>query len=242
MALRVIGGGRSASIPFTLFDSVLDRSCRRQIGSLMDVVDLERGQTLAREGEVGREFLIVAEGMVQLWTALSGDRRQIVAFRGPGDVVSLHRHDTPWPSTAEAVRASKIFSIEWDALRRLANRRPAIHQALLDLASDEITSLQNHILTLGRKTSEEKLASFILECCRPASSFSGLCREVDLPMRRCEIAQYLGLTTESVSREFSRFKKRRIISAPRPSRIVVLNRPALEAIATGKRHRGERTA
>ena len=58
-------------------------------------------------------------------------------------------------------------------------------------------------------------------------------REYHLPMRRSDIADYLGLTTESISREFSRLKKECVISMPKPSRVVLLNRPMLEAIAAG---------
>jgi len=120
-----------------------------------------------------------------------------------------------------------------DIRRATRKRYPMLDRALFDLACDEVTNLQNRMLMLGRKTSEEKLASFILEFCRPVGSLSSLSRQVELPMRRPEIAEYLGLTTESISREFSRFKHERFIAMPRPSCIVVLIRPALEAIALG---------
>ncbi|NNG02938.1 MAG: helix-turn-helix domain-containing protein [Inquilinus sp.] len=99
-----------------------------------------------------------------------------------------------------------------------------------------MASLQDRLLVLGRKSTEEKLAAFILEFCRPSGALSGLGREIHLPMRRSDIAEYLALTTESVSREFSRLKRDRIIAMPRPSRVVVLNRPALEAAARGQKH------
>ncbi len=233
MTLRLINGGQPAPAVCSLFDSVLDRTGRRQLQSLVTLVEAQRGRLVAKQGEVRNELLVLAEGAIKLWKALPDGRRQIVAFRGAGDLVSLHRCDTPWPLTAQAVSDCELFRIEWEALRRLATRYPAIERALLDLASDEIASLQERVLMLGRKTSEEKLASFILEFCGPAASPASLRREIRLPMRRPEIAAYLGLTTESVSREFSRFKRQRIIAMPRPSRIVVLNRPALEALALG---------
>ena len=233
MTLRLITGGQPAPLPFPFLDSLLDRTGRRQLESLVDQTEVGRGQVLARQGEIGREFFIVSEGIVKLWKAMPDGRRQIVAFRAAGDLVTLHRCDTPWPATAQAVSASRLYRIEWEALRRLAGRYPAIDQALFDLACDEVAGLQNRILMLGRKTTEEKLASFILEFCRATPSPSSLGRDVHLPMRRPEIADYLGLTTESVSREFSRLKRERIIAMPRPSRLIVLNRPALEAMALG---------
>jgi len=155
------------------------------------------------------------------------------AFRGPGDPLSLHRCDTPWPVNAQAVSVCKCLQIPWEELERLAHRYPLIDRALFELASDQVTNLQNRMLMLGRKTTEEKLASFILEFYRSVGPLSSLHRQVELPIRRAEIAEYLGLTPESVSREFSRFKHEHIISMPWPSSIVVLNRPELEAIASG---------
>jgi len=233
MLLRLIDGEQSLPIAFPLFDSILDRTGRRQLQRLVALVAATRGQVVAEQGEVGRDFLVLADGIVKLWKVLPDGRRQIVAFRAAGDLVSLHRRDTPWPVTAQAVADCRFFRLEWEALHRLAGRYPAVDRALFDLASDEIANLQDRLLTLGRKTVEEKLASFILEFCRPSAAPASLGREIHLPMRRPEIAEYLGLTTESVSREFSRLKRESIVSMPRPSRIVVLNRPALEAMAMG---------
>lgn len=233
MTLRLIGGEQAPPITLPLFDSVLDRTGRRQLEGLITLAEVGSGQELAREGEVGREYLVLSDGMVKLWKGLPDGRRQIVAFRGPGDLVNLHRRHTPWPATAQTVSASRLYRIDWEGLTRLAARYPVIDQALFDLACDEVTILQNRILMLGRMTIEEKLASFILEFCRPPASPSSLSREVNLPMRRPDIAEYLGLTTESVSREFSRFRQERFIDMPRPSRLIVLNRPALETIAFG---------
>jgi len=217
----------------SLFDSVLDRAGRRQFEGLISIVEAGRDQILAREGEVGRDLLVVSVGMVKLWKNLPDRRRQIVAFRGPNSLVNLHRRRTPSPVTAQTVSATVICRIEWEGLTKLADRYPEIDRALFDLACDEVTVLQNRLLMLGRMTIEEKLASFILEFCGPSESASGLRREVKLPMRRHDIAEYLGLTTESVSREFSRLKQEQIIDMPRPTRIIVLNRPALDAIAQG---------
>lgn len=231
--LRPIDGAQSSPIAFPFFDSILDRTGRRQIQRLAALVAATRGQVISEQGEIGRDFLVLADGIVKLWKILPDGRRQIVAFRTSGDPVSLHRRDTPWPVTAQAVSDCRFFRIEWRALHRLAGRYPAIDRALFDLASDEVDNLQDRLVTLGRKRVEEKLASFILEFCRPSAAPSSLGREIHLPMRRPEIAEYLGLTTESVSREFSRLKRESILSMPRPSRIVVLNRPALEALAMG---------
>ncbi len=236
MTLRLINGAQPAPMALSFFDSVLDRTGARQLQALATPVGAARGEVLAQQGEVGNELFVLSEGFVKLWKAMPDGRRQIVAFRAAGDLISLHRRDTPWPVTVEAVSYCELFRIEWEALRGLAGRYPAIDRALLDMAGDEIAGLQDRLLMLGRKSTEEKLASLILEFCRPSAAAMSLSREIHLPMRRPDIAEYLGLTTESVSREFSRPKRERIIAMPRPSRIIVLNRPALEAIALGASH------
>ena len=100
MTLRLINGGQASLNTIPLFDSVRDRSGRRQLEGLTTRVEAGRGYVAAREGEVSRDFLVVSEGVIKLSKALPGGRRQIVAFRGPGDLVTLHRCDTPWPATA----------------------------------------------------------------------------------------------------------------------------------------------
>ena len=223
----------AASIAGLPIAAALPRSGRRQIEAICTINELSSGQVLANEGEVGQDFLIVAEGFLKLWKALPDGRQQIVAFRSAGDLVSLHRCDTPWPVTAEAMAPSKVYALDWHALRRLAASYSVIDQILIDVAADEIACLQDRLLTLGRRTIEEKVALFLLELCRPSALGSPWCRELHLPMRRPEIADYLGLTAESVCRELSRLKREKIVAMPRPSYVILLNRPALEALASG---------
>jgi len=233
MALRLLDGGRSDPIEFPLFDPILDRTGRRQLQRLITIVAATCGQVVAEEGEISRDLLVLADGVIKLYKDMPDGRRLIVAFRFPGDPVSLQRSDTPWPVTARAVSDCTLYRIAWEPLSHLARRYPAIDRALLDLAGNEIAGLQDRLVTLGRGTPEEKVASFVLEYCHSARTPSSLGREFYLPMRRSEIAEYLALTTESVSRVFSRFKRQRIIAMRRPRRIMVLNRPALEALALG---------
>ena len=233
MSLSLVAGANGTPARIPAFDSILDRSGRRALLANAMRTDVVRDQVVAQEGETLDDLLIVAGGVLKMWKEMRDGRRQIIAFRVEGDVVSMHRSDTPWPTTVQAVTASTLIRIPWAAMRDLANRNPSVENFLLDLAGDEIASLHAHLLSLGRKTTEEKLASFLLDACRPTAMQTRPNREYGLPMRRSDIADYLGLTTESVSREFSRLKRERVIAMPKPSRIVVLNRAALKAIAAG---------
>jgi len=240
MTLRHMNGRLSSAATLLRLDLVLDAIGRRQLRSLASEIVARRGQIVAEQGAIGRELLITAEGIVKLWKVLPDGRRLIVAFRAAGDLISLHRCETPWPASVQAVTDCRLIRIRWDDLKGLADRYPALERALVDLAPDEIAHLQDRLLTLGRKTTEERLASFLLEFSFPSAAPSCLSREIHLPMRRHEVADYLAMTTESVSREFTRFKRRRIIAMPRPSCVVVLDKPALEAMARGSSSLGVR--
>lgn len=232
--MRLMNGHQPSTTTVLPFDLVLDAKGRKQLRRIAREEIVNRGQTIAEQGDIGTELLSVTEGVVKLSKALPDERRLVVAFRAAGDLVSLHRNNTPWPATAEAISDCRLTRVRWDAFRRLADRYPVLDQTLFDMASDEATALQNRLLTLGRKSTEERLASFLLEFSLPSAAPSSFSREISLPMRRPEIADYLGMTTESVSREFTRFKRQRIIAMPRPSCVIVLNRAALEALAMGK--------
>ena len=239
--MRLLNGRQTAPIPLLPLDLVLDASGRKQLRDNTREISVSCGQIIAEEGALGLELLSLTEGVVKLSKALSDERRMIVAFRSAGDMVSLHRSDTPWPATAQAISDCRLVKIRWDVLRRIADNYPALDRTLFELVSDEAVVIQNRLLTLGRKTSEERLASFLLEFSLPSAAPSSLSREVFLPMRRPDIADYLGMTTESISREFTRFKRQRIIAMPRPSCVVILNRLALEAVAMGKAGTGSRS-
>jgi len=184
MTLSVVTDAAVADIEILPFESVLDRSGRRALRSRMTSTEFVRDQLLAREGDVQNDLLIVSGGVLKLWKAMCDGRRQIIAFRVDGDVISMHRSNTPWPVTVQAVTAGSVHRIPWQALHDLAARNIAIERLLLDLAGDEIASLHAHLLSLGRRTTEEKLASFLLDACRPRAMQSRLSREHHLPMRR----------------------------------------------------------
>ena len=234
MTFEIIEGGTtppSRNFPLALR---LDRNIRQRLETLSSVIAVRKGGIVGKDGEISENFVAVLSGTVKLTKALPDGRRQIVAFKSAGDILTLHRGGTPWPVTVQALGECRLLQIRWADWDDLAREDPAIDRALLDLASDQVCCLQRHLLTLGRKTIEEKVATFLLEVCRPSTGQSAHGGELQLPMRRCDIADYLGLTTESVCREINRLKRDGIISMTRPSQIGVSNWLALEQLAQGR--------
>ncbi len=131
---------------------------------------------------------------------------------------------------AEAVEAMRVCRFSRAKLRLLLDDFPAMETRLLEVASNELVAAQEQMLLLGRKTARERLASFLVT---RASCGARYAEKVTLPMTRSDIADYLGLTIETVSRTLTRFKSERLIDIPSASEIVMRDHGALESLATG---------
>lgn len=196
--------------------------------------DFLEGDILAREGQYGDENFFVSEGTLMLYKSLPGGRRQVVGFRFPGELVTLRRCGSTWPVSASAITPCSVVRLSCHAIRSLAESDWEVCLMLLDLAGDEISARQEQLLTVGRKNTVERIAAFVLEIWRRTQWESAQDNEVLLPMNRVAIADYLGLKTETVSRAFARLVHGDVLALPRPSHVILLNRPALESLAEGR--------
>ena len=143
------------------------------------------------------------KGAVRSHKLLSDGRRQIGAFHLPGDIFGLENGDFH-RFTAEAIADTTLRIVKRQSLERVAKTDPAMVRTLLTMTSDNLQHVENHMLLLGRKTSQERVAAFLLE-------MNGRMKEpgcMALPMSRRDIADYLGLTIETVSRALSEFKRK----------------------------------
>ncbi|ADM09538.1 transcriptional regulator FixK [Parvularcula bermudensis HTCC2503] len=163
----------------------------------LDVKTLKRGQTLYVAGEEATALMKVCAGAVILSVILEDGRRQIVDLVGPGDLVHFEV-EGPLDHFAEALTDTEIAQIDGAS----ALQDPDFRAYYLEQARARMVMDRRHITMLGRKSAQERLADF-LEClaecldCGPSA--------IDLPMTRQQIADYLGLTLETVSRIFARW-------------------------------------
>ncbi len=205
---------------------VLAEDGLRRLAALAEPVEAGDDGVLVREGDPASHLINVTSGMVRVSKLLADGRRQIVGFLLPGDFLGLAAGET-YPFTAEAIGEATACRFRRDRYRALLAELPALESALLERASHDLQAAQDHILLLGRKTADEKVASFLIDL----FDRGGGAPEVDLPMTRAEIADYLGLTTETVSRAFTRLRKAGLVSLPN-LRAARLERPdALRAAA-----------
>jgi CRP-like cAMP-binding protein len=164
-------------------------------------------------------------GAVRTYKLLDDGRRQIGGFHLPDDIFGLEA-DSAYRFTAEAISDSTILVAKRSALVSLAARHVDLAQELWALTARELAHVQNLMLALGRKTAQERVASFLLEMAGRSANFDMF----ELPMSRQDIADYLGLTIETVSRTLTQLENAAAISLPSSRRIILRNRAALSRL------------
>jgi CRP/FNR family nitrogen fixation transcriptional regulator len=162
-----------------------------------------RGTEIFGQAEPADYIYQVVEGAVRSHKLLTDGRRQIGAFHLPGDIFGLENGDFH-RFTAEAIADTTVRLVKRQSLERAAKTDPAMVRSLLTMTTDNLQHVENHMLLLGRKTAPERVAAFLLEM-NGRLTAAGV---IALPMTRRDIADYLGLTIETVSRALSEFQRR----------------------------------
>jgi CRP/FNR family nitrogen fixation transcriptional regulator len=176
------------------------------------------------EGEAADYAYQVISGGVRTYKILRDGRRQVAGFYLPGDIFGLDFQDDHTVS-AEAITDTKVVVVKRSMLMTLAGRDPVIGRELLNVTGSELRRVQTRMLLL-LKSAEERVAGFLLEMAERASGGN----VVELPMTRRDIADYLGLTFETVSRTLRGLANKAAIEVTAPRRIVLRNRSALRLL------------
>jgi len=160
-----------------------------------------RNMEIFGESEAAEYFYQVVTGAVRTYKVMQDGRRQIGAFYLPGDVFGLEAGERHGFS-AEAIVDSTVRVVRRSTIVALASRDGALAADLWALTAGGLRLAQEHMLLLGRKSAEERVATFLLNMAerKPAAEV------VELPMSRQDIADYLGLTIETVSRTLTHFE------------------------------------
>ncbi len=183
-----------------------------------------RNAEIYGENEPADYLYKVVSGAVRTYKVLNDGRRQIGSFYLPGDIFGLEVGDEHTFSS-EAVVDCKVLVIKRSALVSLAGRDNSVARQLWTMAAAELQLAQDHIMLLI-KTAQERVAGFLMEMSARNSGAS----EVDLPMSRQDIADYLGLTIETVSRTLTQLENSGTIAVPTSRRIVLRSRGTLSRL------------
>ena len=197
----------------------------RTPGSSIEMVGapmpFSRNAEIYGENEPAEYLYKVISGAVRTYKVLSDGRRQIGGFYLPGDIFGLECGDEHTFS-AEAISESRVLVIKRSTLVSLAARDGDVARQLWTMTASELQRAQDHIMLLI-KTAQERVAGFLLEMAARGASAG----EIELPMSRQDIADYLGLTIETVSRTLTQLEKSAAIAVPASRRIVLRNLAAL---------------
>jgi CRP/FNR family transcriptional regulator, nitrogen fixation regulation protein len=180
-----------------------------------------RNSEIFGESEPADYLYKVVGGAVRSYRVLHDGRRQIASFHLPGDLFGLEVGGTHLCS-AEAIARSVILVIKRSAVVALARRDSEVARRLWELTARELRRSQNHVMLLIR-SAPERIAAFLLEMAERGDDGEA----VELPMSRQDIADYLGLTIETVSRTLTHFEQEGAIELRSTRRIVLCNRSAL---------------
>ena len=186
------------------------------------------GAEIFGEGDPAEHIYQVASGAVRTHKLLSDDRRQIGAFYLPGDIFGLENVATH-RFTAEAITSTTVRLARRKCLDDVVKSDPSVLGIILAETTRNLVHVENHLLLLGRKNSLEKVAAFLFEM-HLRSTEAGV---IHLPMTRRDIADYLGLALETVSRAFADLRRKNILGfdVKRARTVVVLDAKALTDLA-----------
>ncbi len=190
------------------------------------VVQVAEGREIFAEGDETDVFYKVISGVVRVCKFLNDGRRQIEAFHVAGQVFGFELGGEHMLS-AEAVSDCMLVSYRRRNIEMLAQKDETVTRQLFQYAMQNLAQAQNHSLLLGRRGAAEKVATFLLAWAK----HSGNKRVVALAMTRQDIADYLGLTIETVSRSLSQFERDGVIALPNTREVHLKNVEALERLA-----------
>ncbi len=187
-----------------------------------------RNSTIFSEGDAARYAYKVVSGGVRLCKIMSDGRRQIAEFALPGDYFGidwLEEHAL----TAEALTDTSAVCYSRSRLDRLGEENSQVRAELFSTLRHDLWAAQNHLVILGRQSARERVASFLVQLL-DRNKKTARCT-IALPMTRQDMADYLGLTIETVCRVLTSFKRSQIIDIPNRHLIGVRNESALRSAA-----------
>lgn len=200
-----------------------DIACFANVGLIKR---LKAGETLIAEGERTRYCYRIVNGVVKEFNSLRDGQRQITDFYGAGELVGIG-NPTLQRQSVEAVTDCAVQCISRDALLRAARVSEEVSQLMIELLLDRLDRAQMRTIAIARKSASERVAVFLLRMAEDQDRAVG----VFLPMSRQDIADYLGLTIETVCRSLTDMRKSGVISMPTARTFTIKDRSALNAIA-----------
>jgi CRP-like cAMP-binding protein len=214
--IRTVTDARSGRAPDNHSDA-LDRIGTRMV--------LHRYQPLFLEGDKAEAVYRVVSGAVRTSRVMPDGRRYVADFLFPGDFIGLNDEDVR-TVTAEALCDVILVRYSRRQFNSSIETDRGLGRMILSVLSGGLASAQERMLLLGRKTAAERVASFLLTMAEREETNC-----IELPMTRSDIADYLGLTIETISRTMTLLKAKGMIRMPSATTVIIQDQDALEDLA-----------
>ncbi|MBD9652849.1 helix-turn-helix domain-containing protein (plasmid) [Ensifer sp. PDNC004] len=198
--------------------------------NLQPVIEAVPGQALFWEGDDAQYVFQVEDGLLRALRLLADGRRVIVGFLRPGDLLGVSHKDR-YLYTVEAITEARLRRYPRSRFEDDVARQPHLRGQLFSKLCDEMTAAQDQAVLLSRRSADGKVANFLLLMARDGEGERTAF--INLPMTRLDIADYLNMTIETVSRTITKFASKGIIIAPDRRSIMVLKWHGLQSIADG---------
>jgi CRP/FNR family transcriptional regulator, anaerobic regulatory protein len=188
---------------------------------------------LFTEGDPKSHVYRVTSGAICLYRVLTDGRRQVIEFALEGDVIGMGY--APIEScSAQAMGPTRVSCFPVAILLKAAAQDCSIALGLYEALSRDLAAAQKHLLCVGKRSATERLASFLVNLSRRSEERGGDPVLIKLAMTRVDIADFLGLTIETVSRTFTKLKQQRLIGIDQNTTIRLRDRIALARLAEGE--------
>jgi len=210
---------------------VLESAALRAFKATGPTVKYQPGDTVVFETDEAANVYSLTSGLLRLSKLLPDGRRQIAGFLFPGDFLGITMEEEH-AFTAEAVAPSKLCKFPRSRFDEFVAAHPQLERRLYAVAAHELAAARQQLVLLGRKTATERVASFLLMLSGRCSAQRGF-TEIDLPVSRIDMADYLGLRIETVSREISALKAARVIQLTGRQSFRIVDRERLDQLAEG---------
>jgi len=209
--------------------AALDRAELRELDHLGRRVQFTSHETVFAEEELTTSFYNLLEGVMRLYRLSPDGRRQIVGFALPGDFLGI-AISARNSFSADAVGPVAACCFSRASFVRFIEDKPHLLRRINELVIRQLSQAQDHVVLLGRRSAEEKVASFLINWRDRLSRLGDVTNTVPLPMVRQDIADFLGLTIETVSRTFTKLERDGVIEIV-PGGICLLDLERIQSLA-----------
>jgi len=191
--------------------------------------EFKNKETIFLQQENAKNLYNITKGNIKIYRLLSDGRIQIIGFLYPGDFFGSYKREK-YNYSAEAIGEVRACVFKQETLDSYLEKNMNLAKELLHMTSHELTLAQDRMGVLGKMNAHERVARFIINISEQRARIGWKNNPVSLPMTRQDIADYLGLTLETVSREITRFKTSNLIKLMNSKQIFIVDKEKLAAV------------